>query len=214
MTRAKAAPAAAKRGTRARGIDQNGAKLSTRDHIIRTAAELFAANGYDATGISEILEASGISRGTLYYHVDSKEMLLFEISRIQVRRMTEVATEILASNLGPVDKMRDLARSLLRNISDHDAEWVVFFREFNALEGERRQEILEARDLYESMWRRTLEEGMRSGDFVEISSLHVKGILGMLNYTYLWIDPHGKLGAEQIADIFVDMLLTGLLKRT
>lgn len=199
--------------TPTRGINENGAKVSTRDHIISTAAALFAANGYAATGISEILEASGISRGTLYYHVDSKEMLLFEISRIQVRRMTEVATEILASDQGPVDKVRTLARSLLRNISDHDAEWIVFFREFNALEGERRQEILDARALYESMWLRTLEEGMQSGDFVEISSLHVKGILGMLNYTYLWIDPNGTLGAEQIADLFVDMLLTGLLKR-
>ncbi len=190
-------------------------KLTTREHIIRSAAELFAASGYHGTGIAEILDAVGLSRGTLYYHVDSKETLLFEICRNQVRLMNEVADEVLTSTASGTDKMRHLARSLLRNIAEHDAEWTVFFREFGALGGERRTEILEARDHYERVWVQTLDDAAASDEFVRarVSSLQVKGILGMLNYTYLWIDPSGKYGPEEIADLFVDLLLNGLLPR-
>lgn len=191
----------------------SGPWLTTRERIIRTAAELFAANGYHATGITEILEAVELSRGTFYYHVDSKDNLLFEICRNQVSRMNDVADEIMRSKLGPSDKMRMLARSLVRNICDHDAEWAVFFREFGALQGDPRAEILTAREKYESSWRRVLQAGARAGEFENLSPLHVKGILGMLNYTYLWINPDGTLSAEQIADIFVDLLLQGLRKR-
>ena len=38
-----------------------------------------------------------------------------------------------------------------------------------------------------------------------------KGILGMHNYSYVWIDPDGRLAPEDIADIFCDLLLRGLL---
>lgn len=197
------------------GPQENGPnpRPTTRERIIRIAAELFARNGYHATGITEILDVVGLSRGTFYYHVDSKDSLLFEISRDQVNRMNDVADEIMRSKRLPTEKMRMLARSLVCNIAEHDAEWTVFFREFGALDGEQRQEILAARERYEAIWRKVLQSGAHSGEFLSVSPLHVKGILGMLNYSYLWINPNGELNAEQIADCFVDLLLEGLRPR-
>jgi AcrR family transcriptional regulator len=185
--------------------------LPTRERIVRTAAELFAANGYHATGISEILTAVDLSRGSFYYHIDGKETLLFEICRQQVERMNAVASGIAAGTESPRTRLRTLARSLLRNISDHHAEWTVFFREFAALEaGERRDLILRAREEYEESWLQVLKAGAAQGELITLSGLHVKGILGMLNYTYLWLDPTGRLSAEEIADTFVDLLLGGM----
>lgn len=51
------------------------AKIQTRLHIINTASELFYRNGYNATGINEIIEKSGIAKATLYSHFKSKEDL-------------------------------------------------------------------------------------------------------------------------------------------
>jgi AcrR family transcriptional regulator len=187
--------------------------MSTRERIVRSAAELFAKQGYHATGISELLAAAELSRGAFYYHIDGKETLLFEISRTQVEQMNAVAAVIAASEAPARERMRLLAQSLIRNISDHHAEWVVFFREFDALEGERREEILAAREQYEQYWLRVLRDGAASREFVKLSRLQVKGILGMLNYTYLWIDPNGRLKPEQIADTFVDLLLEGICTR-
>jgi AcrR family transcriptional regulator len=183
---------------------------TTRERIIRLAAELFAENGYDATGIADLQEKVAISRGAFYYHVDSKQTLLFEISKTQVDKMNEIAARIAARPVPADQKIREMARHLLRNISDHRAEWTVFFREFIALTGERRMEILRARDRYEQHWVDIFRAGSQDGSLAVVTPLQVKGILGMLNYTYLWLDPHGGVTPEDLADSFIDMLFNGV----
>jgi len=46
-----------------------------RSHIIKTASELFYRNGYNSTGINEVIQKSGIAKATLYNHFKSKEEL-------------------------------------------------------------------------------------------------------------------------------------------
>jgi AcrR family transcriptional regulator len=43
-------------------------RTDTRERIIRTAAELFRRQGYDGTGLNQILDESGAPRGSLYFH--------------------------------------------------------------------------------------------------------------------------------------------------
>ncbi|RIV70874.1 TetR/AcrR family transcriptional regulator [Flagellimonas aequoris] len=42
-------------------------------HIITTAGNLFYSQGYNSTGINEIIDKSGIAKATLYGHFKSKE---------------------------------------------------------------------------------------------------------------------------------------------
>ncbi|MEW7292261.1 TetR/AcrR family transcriptional regulator [Aquimarina sp. 2304DJ70-9] len=44
-----------------------------RQHIIKTASELFYRKGYNLTGINEIIKEAGIAKATLYNHFASKE---------------------------------------------------------------------------------------------------------------------------------------------
>jgi AcrR family transcriptional regulator len=44
-----------------------------RNRIIETASNLFYKNGYNSTGINEIISESGIAKATLYNHFKSKE---------------------------------------------------------------------------------------------------------------------------------------------
>lgn len=44
-----------------------------RQHIIKTASTLFYGNGYNSTGINEIIAEAGIAKATLYSHFKSKE---------------------------------------------------------------------------------------------------------------------------------------------
>ena len=44
-----------------------------RLHIIETASTLFYGNGYNLTGINEIISKAGIAKATLYSHFKSKE---------------------------------------------------------------------------------------------------------------------------------------------
>lgn len=44
-----------------------------RINILKAAAELFGQRGYDATGIRDIEDAAGVSRGSVTYHLGNKE---------------------------------------------------------------------------------------------------------------------------------------------
>ncbi|WP_280429147.1 TetR/AcrR family transcriptional regulator [Nocardia brasiliensis] len=47
----------------------------TRRALLHTSRRLFAAKGYGAVGLSEIVMATGVTKGALYHHFDSKAAL-------------------------------------------------------------------------------------------------------------------------------------------
>ncbi len=51
----------------------------TRNHILETATHLFSKNGYDATGVAEICQAAGVSKGAFYHHFPSKQAVFIEL---------------------------------------------------------------------------------------------------------------------------------------
>lgn len=50
-------------------------KLELREHIIKISSDLFYSNGYNATGINEIIAKADIAKATLYSHFKSKDEL-------------------------------------------------------------------------------------------------------------------------------------------
>lgn len=185
-------------------------EAGSRERIHRIAAELFARNGYDATGIAELSEAVGLGRGGLYHHIDSKQGVLEAICRGAIERLLAAAGPIAGGDAPAEEQLRALARGLLRDIADHRAEWTVFFREINALSGAGRAAILREREAYEALWTAVLARGAADGALTAVSPLAIKGILGMFNYSYLWLDPAGDRAAEEIAEEFCALLLRGL----
>lgn len=51
-------------------------KVSTKDQILDVALDLFAVRGYEATSISQIADAVGIRKASLYSHFTSKQDIL------------------------------------------------------------------------------------------------------------------------------------------
>ena len=71
--------------------------------------------------------------------------------------------------------------------------------------------MLSKRARFEAIWRSVIDEGVEEGYFRTGGGLVTKGLLGMHNYSYVWIDPEGRLAPEEIADVFCDLVLRGLL---
>jgi len=186
-------------------------RTDQRERLLHTAAQLFADKGYHGTGVAELGRAVELGRGGLYHHMGSKEDLLVEISVRHVRDMVEVGESILASDEAPPEKLRALSRRLMRTIAENLAEVTVFFHEVNNLKGEARAEVVEKRDRFEAIWRAVIDEGVEQGYFRKGGGLVTKGLLGMHNYSYVWIDPDGRLKPEDIADDYCDLILRGLL---
>ena len=49
---------------------------NTRDEILKAALGLFSVNGYEATSISQVADAVGIRKASLYSHFSSKQEIL------------------------------------------------------------------------------------------------------------------------------------------
>jgi AcrR family transcriptional regulator len=59
----------------------------TRERLLRSAADVFAARGYDRTRVADIAAAAGLSNGALYAYFDSKAELLVGALRAHGRRL-------------------------------------------------------------------------------------------------------------------------------
>ncbi|MGI5158978.1 TetR/AcrR family transcriptional regulator [Microbispora sp. CA-102843] len=184
---------------------------SQKARILRVAAELFAEHGYHGTGMSQLEAAVGLQRGALYHHIGSKEALLFEISTSQLRLMVDAAHDIEARTEDPEERLRELARTLMENVADHVLEWTVHYRDFNALTGQRRDTMLDLRKQYEQVWLRALNAGVAKGKFKKSPDpVILKGILGMFNYSYVWLKREAALPPRAVADVFCDTFLAGI----
>ena len=52
-----------------------GTSLETKEKILKSALDLFAEKGYDSSSISEICRKAEITKGALYWHFVTQEML-------------------------------------------------------------------------------------------------------------------------------------------
>lgn len=118
-----------------------------REQILRAAENVFAAKGYHATSISDVIGAAGSSRGTFYLYFDSKRAIFDELLDdlfgklkacvrpvditsgapspvVQLRANVERAMDVVVQN-------QDLARILYRTVQGIDTEFDCKVSEFN-----------------------------------------------------------------------------------
>ena len=198
-------------------LDPSGltaAATQQRERIQRTAAKLFATRGYRGVGVAELGEAVGLARGALYYHIGSKEELLFNIVVRHVEDLVIFGQGILQKEQDPVARVKRLSRYLMRVIAQNLPEMTVCFREADALTGQRHIIVSELHQRYQDIWLQTIKDGELRGQFRPIQPVALKGILGMFFYSFTWYNSSGKNTAEEIADIFSDLILSMLHSKT
>ncbi len=90
-------------------------KTNIKHHIISIANELFYSNGYNATGINEIVAKSNIAKATLYHHFKSKEAICIAYLEMRHQSFMEPLTSFVRSK--PLGKPQLLAIfDFLRNL--------------------------------------------------------------------------------------------------
>jgi TetR/AcrR family transcriptional regulator, cholesterol catabolism regulator len=187
---------------------------ATRQRIEQTAIELFSRNGFHATGVSELGAAVGLQPGALYYHIGSKEELLWNVLRTHIEETLAAAQTIADAALAPADKMRELIHSHVRTIATRQREVAIYIRDSDALTGDRAAHLQDLRKQVENVWLRVMMEGYRAGTFKTADHVVVNGLLGMANMVYYWYRADGPDSPDQIADKLVAVMLDGLCHRT
>jgi TetR/AcrR family transcriptional repressor of lmrAB and yxaGH operons len=74
----------------------------TRQRILRTAMELFCSQGYQATGLTQVLAQSNAPKGSLYFHFPGgKEQLAVESVTAGAAELRAVIESVLADAASP-----------------------------------------------------------------------------------------------------------------
>jgi AcrR family transcriptional regulator len=187
---------------------------ATRGRIVAAAVELFAEKGFHGTGVAEIGDRAGVQRGALYYHIGSKEELLWQILRDYIRLMLTDAQRISRGTDDPIGKLRKLIRSHVGLIIEHRREVAIQLRDVTALTGDRGEELQEMRDQVQECWQRVIDAGHATGLLRTNDHVVTNSVLGMLNMVTFWYRPHGGRSPEQIADILASTVLDGIVTTT
>jgi len=180
----------ARAGGRARG---------TRGRILNAAASLFRERHFDRTAMQDIAAAVGVTKASLYHHLPGKQALLYEIIQHTVGRALPELERIADLPLSATERLRQAVR-LHVQILVHDRDNVgCTMEEWRSLHPKYHAAGVAGRDRYETLFRRIIEDGIRSGEFaptdVQLARL---AVLGMCNWMIRWYRPEGRCSAEEI----------------
>lgn len=107
--------------------------IDTRDRILDAAVEVVAQRGYSAASVQEIVDRSGTSKGSFYFHFHGKErMVMVLVDRMSDRLLKKIhgsirnqptpvhrvaaGIEVLMATFG---RQRKVAQVLLLNVMGH-----------------------------------------------------------------------------------------------
>jgi AcrR family transcriptional regulator len=78
----------------------------TRDRVLAAALEVFAAKGFAATSVDNIVERAGCTRGAFYYYFESKEDIARDLQRDLWHRLARRAQEAFDPDLGTIANLK------------------------------------------------------------------------------------------------------------
>lgn len=83
---------------------------ATRERIIERAAGLFNRHGVAGSSVADVMAATGLQKGGIYRHFESKEALALEAFDFAVGEMTEEFRRALAGKRGAVERIEAMIR--------------------------------------------------------------------------------------------------------
>jgi TetR/AcrR family transcriptional regulator, cholesterol catabolism regulator len=175
------------------------------------AVGLFSRKGYIATSTREVAALLGIQKASLYYHINSKEDLLYLICQAsleQIRHDVETAVKDVED---PLDRLRILICSHIESLLRDDERHSITFTEMQALSPDRLAQVLSLRDAHESLVRSVLQAAQNAGVLrADIEAKYLcLALLGIMNRATVWYRSGGTLSPSQVGQLFAVIFLTG-----
>lgn len=200
-----------------RSIATREAGAEKRRLILAAAVRVFARDGYHTSRVGDIAEEAGIAHGLLYHYFSSKEQVLATVFRENWRELLEAFRRVEESDEPADEKLRGIAKILLRSWRNDPDLVTVMVREVGRSPHLQEQvdEIQGAFDTIQRVIERGQDEGVfRAGIDPRLASWIFYG--GMEELLTGWV--LGKLpdGDEEVARAertIVDVVCSGLVGR-
>jgi AcrR family transcriptional regulator len=191
------------------GITAGG--QATADAIRREAADLFSTHGYEATSLRQVAAKCGITVGSLYNHISSKEDLLLQIMG---GTMDELTAQVAAAVERVEDPLERLVAFLSNHISFHAEQAQRVFignSELRSLPADLRAEITAKRRAYRRQVEELILEAAKAGQTEVVNArLHAYNIIAIGTDVATWYRPGGEFSLERIVKDYTEIILRSL----
>jgi AcrR family transcriptional regulator len=85
---------------------------ATRERVFAAAVRLFARQGYAATSVEQITREAGVAKGTFFVHFATKDAVVTQLMRDQVRAARRARDRAIAKGGSPIDALRTTVMTL------------------------------------------------------------------------------------------------------
>ena len=186
--------------------------VGVRDRILAAAVELFAAGGYDATSVAQVVGRAGVTKGALYHYFQAKEDLLFEIYHSLLAHQLASLDAIVARGLEPADTLAEIISSLVQTTAANAKAVTVFTRDSARVNEERWRTLRDEWRRYQDTVRGIIRDAQRRRIFADDASPEVISwaIFGMSNSMPTWFRADGPKRAADIAAELTAFVLAAL----
>jgi TetR/AcrR family transcriptional regulator, cholesterol catabolism regulator len=188
------------------------------NQIYYVAAKIFCDKGYDATSMSDIADAVGITKAGIYHYVKSKQDLLFAIMNFGMDRLE---IQVITPARAVIDAEQRL-RAILRNHAlliiegsrpEGYSPLTVLNDEMAGLTPAHRRKVQLRKRAYLNLLRDTLRQLKDEGKLKDVdATVAAFSLFGMLLWLSRWYKPDGRLTGDEVANEIEKIALGGLLR--
>lgn len=180
--------------------------------ITRVATDLFRRKGFSSTSMQDISDAVGLLKGSLYYYIDSKEDLLFEILRDLHKDGERIIAQVQFDSGDPLTELRTYLKQCAIFGSINAPRLAIFLRDFHYVPAERQSEIISERKMYQRTVSSLVTEAKELGltpPNLDIS-LAATLISGAVAGVHEWLHPDGPRPLDQAAEDIAEVLTNSI----
>lgn len=180
------------------------------ERLLEVSVRVFTERGYDGTSFQHLTLASGLSRSSIYHHVDSKEQLL----RLGLERALEPLTASTTEEGATVGRAIDRLTYLIKRNVEILAAELPYVQLLLSVHGNTETErwALEQRRTFDKVIAGVVQEAIDEGDVrADLDARTTARLLfGTINSLAEWYKPERKRTPGELADQVCSMILRGI----
>ncbi len=185
--------------------------------ILEQATELFARQGYHNTSMRDLSRELETSLAGLYYYFETKEELLYLISKYSFDTVRHSIESKLTRDMPAEEKLRLFVHNHLQYFVTHLSAMKVLAHESDSLTDKYHDDVNRKKRQYVGLLesillevRREAGQSATSDESVKVAAL---SLFGMMNWTYTWYNPrkteNSIASITRIADMMVSLFQKG-----